>query len=271
MPMLISIVLALISERDGVLPAELGRANHALTLERLSEREPALVERLHAGDGPKPITCSGLLGLPPEPGNVTVAAGRRYAVRVTGLTDEVSAALEAALVRERPAGWPLHGQPFRVLEATCDAGQEAWSGRSSYQELAAAGLAAAERGARSVTLEFASPTAFRSHELQVPIPMPALTFGSLAERWNAFGGITLGAEMRQFAEEGVAINRYVLESRPAPHKNGALRIGGVGRVKYEVVGREPYWAAALQILASFALYSGVGVQTTTGMGQCRRV
>ena len=54
-------------------------------------------------------------------------------------------------------------------------------------------------------------------------------------------------------------------------KNGALRIGGVGQVTYTALDDDRYALAALNMLADFALYSGVGVQTATGMGQCRRV
>lgn len=124
---------------------------------------------------------------------------------------------------------------------------------------------------RQVTLEFASPTAFKSAGLTVPVPMPNLVFGSLVERWNAFSPVTLSPEMRRFGEEMVALSRYRLESRVVEQKNNALRIGGVGQATYVAVAADRYWLAVLQMLADFALYSGVGVQTATGMGQVRRV
>ncbi|RIK35422.1 MAG: CRISPR-associated protein Cas6, partial [Chloroflexi bacterium] len=46
---------------------------------------------------------------------------------------------------------------------------------------------------------------------------------------------------------------------------------GVGQATYVAVAADRYWLAVLQMLADFALYSGVGVQTATGMGQVRRV
>jgi len=98
-----------------------------------------------------------------------------------------------------------------------------------------------------------------------------LVFGSLTERWNAFSSVALDPDVRGFAEERVAISRYELESRPVRQKGGALRIGGVGQVTYLALDADRYALAALNILADFALYSGVGVQTGTGMGQCRRV
>ena len=279
--MLISIVLTLTPEAPATLPPELGRAVQAETLARLSEVDPALTEAIHASEGPKPLTCSGLVAAEPEEearparhpaDSVGVWPGRRYFVRVTGLVERVSQALLATLVVRPPARWTLHGQPFRVLEAVCDAAAgRVDAGRPVARTLAAAALQRGDRLSRTVTLEFVSPTAFKSLEMQMPVPLPGLVFGSLVERWNAFSTVALDPDLRRFANERVAISRYWLESKPVPAKGGALRIGGVGQVTYTALDDDRYALAALNILADFALYSGVGVQTATGMGQCRRV
>lgn len=269
--MLTSILLTLIAAADAVLPAHLGRANYAETLKRVGQFDARLAETVHTADGPKPITCSGLWGGSGQRENVTVHTGERYAVRVTGLSAGISQALHTALVQEPPATWSLHGHPFTVEAAICDRAQDPWSGSTTYEELAAAQLLHGERPPRQVTLDFASPTAFKSAGLTVPVPMPNLVFGSLVERWNAFSPVTLSPEMRRFGEEMVALSRYRLESRVVEQKNNALRIGGVGQATYVAVGGDRYWLAVLQMLADFALYSGVGVQTATGMGQCRRI
>ncbi|RIK39200.1 MAG: CRISPR-associated protein Cas6 [Chloroflexi bacterium] len=269
--MLTSILLTLISEADAILPAHLGRANYAETLKRLGQVDAALAAAIHAGDGPKPLTCSGLWGGACHRESVTIRTGERYTVRMTGLSAGISQGLHSALVEDRPAIWTLHGHPFTVETAICDRAQDPWSGSTTYEELAAAQLLHGERPPRQVKLEFASPTAFKSAGLTVPVPMPNLVFGSLVERWNAFSPVTLSPEMRRFCEEMVALSRYRLESRVVEQKNNALRIGGVGQATYVAVGGDRYWLAVLQMLADFALYSGVGVQTATGMGQCRRV
>ena len=239
-----------------------------------------LAGQIHAGDGPKPLTCSGLVPAGPPAGrepsrhpsdSVRVCPGELFYVRITGLTEAVSRALLAGLVERPPARWALHGRAFQPVEAVCDAARHAWSGTASYERLVVAALQAAGPLPRAVTLEFASPIAFRSLDMQVPLPLPGLVFGSLAERWNAFSPVALDPGLRRLAEERVAISRYRLESRPVPQKNGAVRIGGVGQVTYTLLDDNPYALAALNILADFALYSGAGVQTATGMGQCRRV
>ncbi len=275
--MLISILLTLTPEAPATLPPELGRAVQAETLARLGQADPALAEAIHASDGPKPLTCSGLVAAEPAAelrhpaDSVPVRPGSRYFVRVTGLSEPVSRALLAGLVEQPPARWTLHGQPFRVLEAVCDPARAGWTGQTSCETLAAAALQRGSHLPQAVTLEFISPTAFKSQEMQVPVPLPGLVFGSLTERWNAFSAVALDPDLRRFANERVAISRYRLESKPVPAKNSALRVGGVGQVTYTALDDDRYAVAALNILADFALYSGVGVQTATGMGQCRRI
>lgn len=66
------------------------------------------------------------------------------------------------------------------------------------------------------------------------------------------------------------MTNYRLESQVVVQKNGAPLIGGVGRATYTALGGDRYWLATIQMLADFALYSGVGVKTTIGLGQVRR-
>ncbi len=136
--MLISVLLVLTPESTATLPPDLGRAVQAETLARLSQVDPALAEALHAGDGPKPLTCSGLVAADPTPearhpaDSVVVRPGSRYFVRLTGLIEAVSGALFAGLVEQPPLRWTLHGVPFRVLEVICDPARDPWTGQASY-------------------------------------------------------------------------------------------------------------------------------------------
>jgi CRISPR-associated endoribonuclease Cas6 len=276
--MLISLIITLTTDTPAVLPAELGRASYAAALERVSQVDPELAAAIHAGNSARPLTCSGLMPFghaepaPQHPADsVSVLAGAAYCVRLTGLTERVSRSLLAGIVADTPATWSLHGQTFRLTGVICDAQRDAWTGQTTCEQLTAAALAHRGRLPRAVTLEFVSPTAFRSCEMQVPVPLPGLVFGSLVERWNAFSTVALDPGLRGFAEAHVAISHYHLGSRPMPGKNGALRIGGVGRVTYTALDDDSYSVAALNILADFALYSGAGVQTAAGMGQCRRL
>jgi CRISPR-associated endoribonuclease Cas6 len=270
--MLIAIVLTLESDTPAMLPAYVGRANYAASLALLGRMDPALGGLIHDGDGPKPLVCSTILNARPHRDGVEIRPGQPYFVRVCGLTPAVSQALAVGLLTsDRPATWELDRHPFRLTAATADPAVDAWAGQSSYESLAAHQMLQSGQPGNTVTLDFASPTAFKSGGMQVPIPLPDLVFGSLVERWNTFSPVVLSPEVRRFGAEMVAISRYRLESKPVAQKNGALRIGGQGQVSYRAMSSDRYWLATLQMLADFALFSGVGVQTATGMGQVRRM
>lgn len=269
--MLIAITLVLIPAADVTLPGHVGRASYAATLARLQAIDPALSAAIHDGDGPKPLTCSSILNVRSGQQSITLRAGQRYSLRVTGLQPAVSAALQRCLLEDRPATWSLDHHDLPVAEAVCDPAVDGWSGSTTYEALAAAQLTRGEAPERTVHLLFASPTAFKSGGMTVPVPMPGLVFGSLVERWNAFSPITLSPEMRRFGEEVMAISQYYLRSVPLAQKNDALRIGGEGDVTYRALGSDRYWLGVMHMLADFARYSGVGVQTATGMGQVRKL
>jgi len=268
--MLISIVLALISETAVTLPSFVGRANYAATLAMINRVDAELAAQIHAGEGPKPLTCSSLLNVRPTREGLAIHAGQLCHVRITGLAPAVSAVLATSLLEQPPAQWELHNHLFGVSEVICDPARHGWTGHTTYETLTAATLTG-EKPAPAVTLEFAAPTAFKSREMTMPVPLPGLVFGSLVERWNTFSPVTLSPEMRRFGEEMVAISRYKLESRAVEQKNQALRIGGMGEVSYRSLARDRYWLSVMHMLADFALFSGVGVQTATGMGQVRRI
>ncbi len=269
--MLISILLTLESDTPVTLPPNLGRANYAATLRAIQQVDPALSAQIHDAQGPKPITCSDLWGTAGNREGTPVVPGRPYQVRITGLTAAVSQVLAQALLTEPPATWELDGHPFRVTAATADEAVDPWAGRATYAELAARYLDPGRQADKRIGLILAAPTGFRSQGMHMPLPLPELVFGSLVDRWNAFAPMRLSPDVRRFAAERVAINRFDLRSRPVEHKRQGLRIGGVGRVHYVILSNDAYWRAALNILADFARFGGVGVQTSTGMGQVRRL
>jgi len=269
--MLVSIVTTVETDTEILLPRNVGRAHYAAILQRLHAVNSGLVASIHDGDGPKPLTCSDILNGRSNRDGTRLEPGTPYYLRVTGLTLDVSQALLKALVEKPPAAIELLRHPLRVTGATADAAGHGWAGATNYDALAARQMLPGGSIAKQVTMQFASPTAFKQAGRQMPLPLPDLVFGSLVERWNRFSPLALSPEMRRFGAEMLALTRYRLQSRPVQQKNGALRIGGVGTATYRALGGDRYWLATMQMLAEFARYSGVGVQTATGMGQARRL
>jgi len=256
----------------GEAPAWWGRAAHALLLDVLGRADAGLAGRLHDDDGPKPFTVSSLLGR--FPGR-SLDPQESYVLRLTALERRVAGILLEAAAAGGPlapgARLKLDHRPLRVEAATWDGAVQPWAGAAAYDAFAASHLAAAEPPDRQVTLQFTSPTAFRTQGRHMPLPLPDLVFGSLAERWNAFAPVAFPVEVRRYAAECLAISRFDLSSRATPGKEGGLRVGGVGQITYATLNYDRYWMSLLHALAAFALFSGVGVSTALGMGQCRKI
>lgn len=254
---------------EGELPAWWGRAAHALLLRVLSAVDPQLAASNHDEQDLRPFTASNLMGnhrhgLDPQ---------QTYTLRYTAFSAPVTGCLLGAL---EPGGALAPGaqveldyQPFIVEAATADRAAHPWAGVDDYASLAAGRLVSTKPAERWITLQFASPTAFKSGGMGQPLPLPELVFGSLLNRWNAYAPIQFPVEARRFASECLAISRFQLSSLPAAMKNNGLRVGAVGRVTYVALKADRYWMGVMQTLAAFARYGGVGAATTAGMGQVR--
>jgi CRISPR-associated endoribonuclease Cas6 len=269
-PVLAAIVLHLVSERTVTLPANLGRSNYAMTLDRLESADPALGRAVHEMPTAKPLTCSGLIGVRGATTH-TIHRDEVVRVRITALTEAIASALYAVLISERPTSWTLHRQPFRVIEVICDEQRDPWSGVTSYAQLVAQEMSNKQPPESVLRMELAAPVAFRSAGMTVPLPMPGLVFGSLLDRWSAFSTIPLDPELRAIAQGTVGISQFHLTSVPVPQKQDGLEIGCAGEITYNYLGSEAVWLHQLRILAAYAAYSGIGLKTTMGMGQARWV
>ncbi|MCS7259672.1 MAG: CRISPR system precrRNA processing endoribonuclease RAMP protein Cas6 [Anaerolineae bacterium] len=268
--MLTSLVLQVRVEQAVRLPAGLGRASQALLLRLIQAQDAALSARLHDEEGLRPYTASNLVLGRRADGCLLAAPGESGWLRFTGLTEEVSACLRR-LADDPPAMVDMDGCPLRVVGATMDAAQHPWAAQSDYPTLAARHLLAGENPPPRLTLEFVSPTTFRSSGRYVPMPLPELVFGSLSERWQAFAPVALSPEVRRFAAEMVVVSRYLLRTRSLPGKEGGLHIGFIGQVTFRTLNRDRYWLSVLNLLAEYAFFSGVGYGTAAGLGQVRSV
>jgi CRISPR-associated endoribonuclease Cas6 len=157
-----------------------------------------------------------------------------------------------------------------VQAVFCENGSHPLAEQTNYTELAAASLLENEAPDRYVNFLFASPTDFHRDRKQFPYPLPELVIGSLLEHWNAFAPIAFPSEARRYAEECLHLSRFQIRSRGV-QVAGGFEIGMVGSVSFGTLNYDRYWMSLMQTLARFSFYSGVGVKTAMGMGQCRKV
>jgi CRISPR-associated endoribonuclease Cas6 len=273
MKMLLATVITLTPAEPASVPAELGRAVHAWFLDRVERADDALAHRLHEEAGPRPFTASNLWGTGrARDGRVTLDPQRRCWLRLTGLTAEVSGAIERAL----PAvgeDLTLAGARLRVAEIATGASEHPWAGRADYTDLVQRYTLAPGPHPRGVTLRFASPTLFRSGGRDVPLPLPPLVFDGYLRKWNTFSPLTLPDEARRYAEECVALGRFKLRSHLASFEQGGkgAHVGFTGQVRFRFLVGDAYWTRMMLLLAGYAFWAGTGYRTTVGLGQTQSV
>ncbi|HEX9413357.1 MAG TPA: CRISPR system precrRNA processing endoribonuclease RAMP protein Cas6 [Ktedonobacterales bacterium] len=329
---LYALMLKLRPRAAGEVLPNAGQLAHAALLAWLKEVDPALAARLHEPNNDRPFTCSSLW----FPDERAVALAQRdnrrlpihpmqtYWLRLTLLTDELFRTLTARFLRPvAPAthddlGLPtlrLGGVHFDVAELIAlppgsDSGQPAplsWAGYDTYEGLVmrARSLDRASPVARSLTIEFRSPTAFsdgqRAWGKRMHLfPDADRVFDRLAHVWNAWAPSALALEplaIQAYAREWVAVAQYDLHTRTL-HFDRHAQVGFVGHCTFALmdVGRAPKPrieeassgeaqptrdlaaravgadltpARALHLLAAFSFYAGIGQKTTMGMGQAR--
>ena len=268
------------------LPAWWGRAAHALLLQVVHRVNDPLANELHMNTQAepsnlvRPFTVSSLTG---KFSQGALDPNETYTLRLTAFRQDLAELLVAAAGNGSLAPGQtveLDYIPFEVVsvqpaqqssQEASPAGRSPWAALSNYQELSAPYLLAKQPAPRRVSMQFSSPTTFKSGGRHVPIPLPELVFGSLLERWNAHAPISFPAEVKRYAAECLAVSRYVLETRPVPMKSGGLRVGAVGRISYTTVNYDSYWMSVIATLAAFSLFAGVGAGTSAGLGQARAV
>lgn len=271
---LASVQLILEPKKTVALPAWLGRAAQAFFLDALRLINPELSAAVHNGSVMKPFTASSLIGANTDDGTLVIERGKRVELRYTVLHPHLVAVLVNGLIPRWCAdGIMLHDQPFHVSAVNIQQHENPWSGVASF-----ASLLEHAKPRRTLHLEFASSTAFKGTDGPfIPLPTPELVFSSLLDRWNRYSPLPLSETLYTQFARGIAIQQLDIATHEVRFgkKHWETISGFTGHVTYriETVGdnksaSDAVWCS-LQALAAFAQYSGVGVKTTTGMGQVR--
>jgi CRISPR-associated endoribonuclease Cas6 len=332
-----ALMLKLRPRAAGDILPNAGQLAHAALLAWLKEVDPALAARLHEPNNDRPFTCSSLW-FPDERAvalaqrenrRLPIVPSQTYWLRLTLLTDELFRTLTARFLRPSVPAAPggdlglptlrLGGIHFDVVELIAmppDSGPSqpaplSWAGYDTYEGLVARAhaLDMTSPTARSLTIEFRSPTAFsdgqRAWGKRMHLfPDADRLFDRLARVWNAWTPPALALDplaVQAYAREWVAVAQHDLRTRTL-HFDRHAQVGFVGRCTYalmdverapqrriaqtppgeamparalagdpaiQMVGADLTPARALHLLAAFAFYAGIGQKTTMGMGQAR--
>ena len=274
--MLLSVVYRLHPAVDAHLPATLGQAIHGAFFNLVEQADPALARRLHSPSGsrlPTKFTTSPLQGpSSAQDGRISLSKDQAYWLRFTSLDRELSQLL-LNLPAERIGCLNLLGVPLEVEQVATEPGQHPWAAHTDFAALYDHWLVKCRRPPRRIGLRFYSPTTFRHDKLNLPFPLPRLIFLTLADKWNAFSPVHLGAEINEAIDDFLEPTRYELRTRVMrfPH---SYESGFVGRCEYRLhraTQEGDLLMRIINLLTDFAFYAGVGAKTTMGMGQARRI
>ncbi|MBL8234009.1 MAG: CRISPR system precrRNA processing endoribonuclease RAMP protein Cas6 [Bryobacterales bacterium] len=268
-------------EADGVvsIPLTHGKAMQGELFRQLRLLDSAGASLLHGG-GPdrRHYTVSQISGpFDVERGLAWARPGAPYWFRLTGIGAVAVAALSA--VTEKVRDWNCAGAQFRIAGWETQAGSgESWGGSLDMGQLLEAAVHDHAAEPNRIVLGFLSPaTMKRNSESRWarcnPIPVPEQVFASISERASLVSpDFPRPPDWRALLTECLAVGQYELQTRSLDFgRDGGKRVGFVGTCEFLIdpaLGpSERLW---LHLLGGLAFYTGVGAETSWGMGQARR-
>lgn len=266
---LYSVVLDLHAVNATTIAATMGHQTHALFLDLISQVDSALATRVHEEPGYRPFTVSLLEGARPQGNRVALQPGQSCQLRVTLLDGgALWQCLHKRFLTAQPILLRLGEASLKVNRMLSHPADDpaGWAGYTDWQTIAAT------EARRSITLRFASPTAFSLGKRRFAlIPDPVLVWDSLLRVWNSYTPEVLRIEkdaLRDFVKQQVVISDSHIHTTTLSFPTHPQK-GFVGTCSYLVQQHERKEANQLAALAEFARYAGMGSKTTMGMGQVR--
>jgi CRISPR-associated endoribonuclease Cas6 len=156
---------------------------------------------------------------------------------------------------------------------------EPWAGFARFDEL----LARASEHETTWHIQFVTPTAFKTGDAAMPLPVPRLCFQSWLNSWDEHAPLPFfqdklmrRAFLADVVEWGVSVTYDHLRLVQAPLYFDGARTreqGFVGTCRFTAKSSKitPVHRKILATLAAYSYYTGTGRKTTMGMGLTRRL
>ncbi|MCC6975934.1 MAG: CRISPR-associated endoribonuclease Cas6 [Anaerolineae bacterium] len=274
---LYAIVFRLAALRPGAVPSDHGDQARAALFELVQRGDFPLAQRLHDANDHKPFTVSLLEGgKRGGDGARHFGEGDSATWRFTLLHEPAFEALlrRYLLSRELPHV-RIGALSFAITEAFASGASHHDSGHIALTALRSRWELPSETLPPSFTLDFRSPTGFSlgqdkttgEHRWRA-LPETRLIFSALRKKWARLGGAEPGDEFDTWAEKSIEMEPLYVETRTTLIERRPLR-GFVGQVRFHLRG-DPRWWPLAHLLSDLAFWTGVGYQTTRGMGQARK-
>lgn len=250
MPATIKLTLQL--ESNSTQGIHLGASAGAAILTMIAAQNPNFAQELHDAN-PKPYS----LGLEPDSGFGGVH-GRYLELRLQVLHDALTPILQAAL--EPGAFFGTQADPLRGRLLNVEVETE------SYTEFVA--RVAALPVQRLIRLEFLSATAVSGGGNTWALPLPNYMFNGLRLRFEKFSNLRLQGSFSSYTNQQLECQHYRVYQK-LERLSAKEQFDGFKGTATLVCQGQPESVRVMVLLARFAEWSGIGVNTAFGCGQVR--
>ncbi|MGC5234464.1 CRISPR system precrRNA processing endoribonuclease RAMP protein Cas6 [Streptomyces albogriseolus] len=118
------------------------------------------------------------------------------------------------------------------------------------------------------TFTFHSATLFKSKGRTVAIPDPGILFPGFLRRWNAHAPFPIPRDATTGLVDAIILTDHATYTirAPLPRTGGSGRKGFLGTATFTLTSPDPTYAQVFTALCRLATMTGVGAQTTHGLG-----
>jgi CRISPR-associated endoribonuclease Cas6 len=275
---LYAIVFRLAAVRPGAVPGDHGDQARAALMNLFRESDFPLARQLHDQNTAKPYTISLLEGGKRSPDYARhFGEGDAADWRFTLLSEPTfEALLRRYLLNRNLPHVRIGAVEFAIVDAFASGARHIDSGHTSLAELSHRWNCAPESLPRQLVLDFRSPTAFSlgtdkttGERRWRSLPEARILFSALRKKWAALGGAEPGNGFDDWVQQHMETEPLALRSHRTLVENVPVP-GFSGRVRFRAYG-DLRWLPLVHLLGDLAFWTGVGYQTTRGMGQVQRV
>lgn len=249
---------------DCQLPPFHGKLLHGALFSLMNQYSSQLASFVHDKVTIKPFTVSQLLELEDIKARYKlhrVKAGDIFSWRVTFLREEL-----AEFILGMPVGINIRigRREFRLEKVIADGS----SGTGVIDEMELISSVLEIDDIRRISIRFLSPTSFRENEHDYLLPLPAMVFGSLADKWDS---MAMPVDLNQFKvrqlASGINITEWQGGSVIVPI-NPSFSIAGIkGKFVYDINELEEEQRKIMLLLAQYGTIAGVGRMSGHGFGR----
>lgn len=275
---LYAIVLRLAAMRPGALPPDHGEQGRAALLKLIREGDSPLATQLHDENNAKPYTISMVRGgQRTRDGLQHFGEGDSAEWRFSLMMQPMfEALLQKYLLNNSRPHVRIGVIDFAITDVYVSSASHTDSGYISIGHLVDRwNKASHEQLPRRTLLDFQSPTAFslghdRTHKRYRyrVFPDARTVFSTLRKSWVKLGGVDVGNDFDTWVDK-------TIEAEPLHYQLCKHRVEGrtvsafTGQIVYQHYGTDERWLSYLNLLADLTFWTGIGYQTTRGMGQVR--